>query len=212
MAKYLIQSESLTAIADEIRVLSGTEEAMSLNTMESHISEANANVDTEADLIAQISSALEGKTGSGGQVDWSENEDAIINRTISGEYSNDRLQSVGSCAFAICTKLTAVSFPNCTSIGDSAFYYCDNLTVVSFPNCINIGSYAFARCLNLKSLYLTGSSICKLSNSNAFSYTPIGGYSTSAGTYGSIYVPTSLLTSYKAATNWTYFSSRFVGI
>jgi hypothetical protein len=48
--------------------------------------------------------------------------------------------------------------------------------------------------------------------SNAFSSTPIGGYSTSAGTYGSIYVPTSLLTSYKNATNWTYFSSRFVGI
>ena len=63
---------------------------------------------------------------------------------------------------------------------------------------------------NFKYLYLTGSSLCKLSNSNAFSSTPIGGYSASAGTYGSIYVPASLLTSYQTATNWAYFSSRFV--
>lgn len=66
MAEMLIQSESLTAIADKIRVLSGTEDTMSLNAMESHVGEANTNVDTEADLIAQISSALEGKAGGGG--------------------------------------------------------------------------------------------------------------------------------------------------
>lgn len=49
-------------------------------------------------------------------------------------------------------------------------------------------------------------------NSNAFSSTPIGGYRTYAGQYGSIYVPTSMLTTYKTASNWSYFSSRFVGI
>jgi hypothetical protein len=64
----------------------------------------------------------------------------------------------------------------------------------------------------LTSLYLTGSSLCTLAHSNAFGSTPIGGYSASTGTYGNIYVPTSLLTSYQNATNWTYFSSRFVGI
>jgi hypothetical protein len=32
------------------------------------------------------------------------------------------------------------------------------------------------------------------------------------GYFGSIYVPTSLLASYKTANNWTYFSSRFVGV
>lgn len=65
MAKMLIQSESLTAIADKIRVLSGTEDAMSLNAMESHVGEANTDVATEADLIEQIASALEGKAGGG---------------------------------------------------------------------------------------------------------------------------------------------------
>lgn len=66
MAEMLIQSESLVAIADKIRVLSGTEEAMGLDAMVTHVGEANTNVDTEAELIAQISSVLEGKAGSGG--------------------------------------------------------------------------------------------------------------------------------------------------
>ena len=120
--------------------------------------------------------------------------------------------TIGNSAFYSCSSLTTASFPNATTIGIYAFYSCTSLTTASFPSATNIGSYAFRDCYNLKSLYLTGSSVCKLSASNAFSSTPIGGYSTSAGTYGSIYVPTSLLTSYKAATNWTYFSSRFVGI
>lgn len=59
-------NSKMTALADEIRVLSGTEEAMGLDAMKNHIGEANDNVDTEADLIAQISAALEGKAGSGG--------------------------------------------------------------------------------------------------------------------------------------------------
>ena len=123
-----------------------------------------------------------------------------------------KVTSIGSDAFYKCSNLTTVSFPVATSIGDYAFFNCYPLTTVSFPKATSIGNAAFHSCRNLISLYLAGSSICKLSNSNAFMYTPIYGYSASAGTYGSIYVPASLLTSYKTATNWTYFSSRFVGI
>ena len=124
--------------------------------------------------------------------------------------SFSKLSIIGGYAFASCRSLTTVSFPVATSISVGAFYSCTSLTTVSFPVATSIGASAFRGCFNLKSLYLTGSSICTLSNSNAFSSTPIGGYSTSAGTYGSIYVPASLLTSYQTATNWTYFSSRFV--
>ena len=71
MAEMLIQSESLTSIADGIRVLSGTEDAMGLDAMATHVNTANNNVSTEADLIAQIQTALEGKAagGSGGTVE-----------------------------------------------------------------------------------------------------------------------------------------------
>ena len=120
--------------------------------------------------------------------------------------------TIGSSAFAYCSGLTTASFPAAAYINGYAFASCSSLTSVSFPVCTYITSYAFAYCFNLKSLYLTGSSLCKLSNSNAFTSTPIGGYSTSAGTYGSIYVPASLLTQYQTATNWAYFSSRFVAI
>ena len=140
---------------------------------------------------------------------------------------------IGSGAFSFCTKLTSISFPaainiygyafyatsiteanfpKATAINGYTFYNCDDLITASFPSASLIYNYAFRQCYNLKSLYLLGSSMCALSASYAFYSTPIGGYSTSARTYGSIYVPTSLLTSYKAATNWTYFSSRFVGI
>ena len=120
--------------------------------------------------------------------------------------------TIGGSAFRYCTSLTTASFPVATSIGSQAFLNCTSLTTVSFPDATSIGNAAFRQCYNLKSLYLTGSSLCRLNHSTAFTSTPIGGYSTSAGTYGSIYVPTSLLTSYQTATNWTYFSSRFVGV
>jgi hypothetical protein len=61
MAEMLVQSESLTSIADKIRVLSGTESAMGLDDMANHVGEANTDVATEADLIVQIAGALEGK-------------------------------------------------------------------------------------------------------------------------------------------------------
>jgi hypothetical protein len=45
---------------------------------------------------------------------------------------------------------------------------------------------------------------------NVFNSTPISNYSASAGRFGSIYVPASLLTEYQTASRWSYFSSRFV--
>lgn len=227
-----IKVEELTSIANAIRRKTGKDD---LIEFENFVSEIDSIKSGDSD--EQI-------------------EDAIISRTISGSYFNDRVTTIGPQAFAYCDGLTTVSSPAVTIIGDHAFNDCRNLTTANFPAATTIGSYAFYscsnlttvsfpaatsisinafydcrslttvsfpvatiiyssafyRCYNLKSLYLTGSNLCKLSKSNAFESTPIGGYSTSAGTYGSIYVPTSLLTSYQKATNWTYFSSRFVGI
>ena len=126
--------------------------------------------------------------------------------------SFSKCTTIGSAAFSTCTKLTTISFPVCTTIFWNAFRGCTSLTTASFPKCKTISSYVFPNCTRLTSLYLTNSSVATLGNSTAFSSTPIGGYSATAGKFGSIYVPSSLLASYKVATNWTYFSSRFVGI
>lgn len=116
-------------------------------------------------------------------------------------------------AFFRCSSLTTVEFPKCSLIRGSAFLSCINLSEAVFQTCTQINSYAFSSCTRLISLRLTGSSVVTLSNSNAFSSTPIAGYTVDTdGALGSIYVPSSLLTNYQTADNWSFFSDRFVGI
>jgi hypothetical protein len=106
--------------------------------------------------------------------------------------------TIGIEAFAHCGLKTA-SFPECTTIGSRAFDGCGKLSSLSFPKCTTIENEAF--CSALQSLYLMGSSICNLLYVGAIDRS-----------YTNIYVPKSLLTSYKTATNWTYLSSRIFGI
>ena len=113
--------------------------------------------------------------------------------------------SIGVNAFYDCFNLTSVSFPACTSIGANAFIHCSGLTSVSFPACTLIGKDAFMFCSGLTSIYLMNSVLCTLSNSDVFFNTNIW------SNKGSIYVPRSLVASYKAATNWAYFSNRIFG-
>ena len=121
--------------------------------------------------------------------------------------------SIKNYTFTGCQILATVSIPLCTNIGSYAFSSCYSLATVSFPLCTSISSYAFIRCFSLVSLYLTGSSVVNLLNSNAFSSTPIGGYTYyTGGVYGNVFVPSSLYSTYIASTNWIYFSSRFVSI
>ena len=136
--------------------------------------------------------------------------------------------SVGNNAFQSCTSLSQVSLPVCSHIGDSAFYGCLSLTQMSLPmcsyidnnafcNCISlsevslpicnyIGVYAFRSCNSLSIITIGYSGVCSLNNSNAFSNTQI------TSSTGSIYVPTSLVDSYKSATKWSYFSTQIFPI
>ena len=118
--------------------------------------------------------------------------------------------TIGYNAFIGCRNLVSVSFPNCISIHYRGFPMCNKLTSISLPNCIHIGSQTFKDCYNLSQVYLTGLSLCKLNNSDAFDSTPFTGYSSYFSGTPYIYVPESLVTSYQTATNWTYFSSMIV--
>lgn len=68
MAEYLIQDTSLTALADEIRELSGTTTPKSLDAMTSDVDAANTEIAEQAELLNQIATALEGKAGNPGGV------------------------------------------------------------------------------------------------------------------------------------------------
>ena len=117
---------------------------------------------------------------------------------------------VGNYAFAHCYSLTSLNLSHVTYIGDYAFYRCSSLTTVNLPQVSYIGSSAFFSCNNLFSLYLLSNSIVSLGNTDTFNYTPIS--TAISGIYGSIYVPSSLYSTYLTTNNWSNFSSRFVSM
>ena len=112
--------------------------------------------------------------------------------------------SVGYSAFNRCSNLSSINLSACTSIGNYAFQNCALLTTVNLPACTSIETGAFQNCTSLTSIILSGSTVCSLGNISAFSDTPI-----ESGT-GYIYVPANLVDTYKAATNWSTYSSRIV--
>lgn len=116
----------------------------------------------------------------------------------------ESVTSIGSYAFDICTNLSSVSIPLATTIYTGAFRFCSALQQIEVPYAELIGSLAFSYCTHLETVIigLSASSVCTLAHSNAFTGTSSLSY---------IYVPSSLVESYKTATNWTYFSSIIYG-
>ena len=78
----------------------------------------------------------------------------LIDRSISGAYTNETVTSIGRSAFYNCFALTAVDFPAVTSIGVSAFSGCYNLTTANFPVATKVDNYAFNSCSELATVGL----------------------------------------------------------
>ena len=114
--------------------------------------------------------------------------------------------SIGANAFEDCRSLSQVSLPMCSSIGGNAFEDCRSLSQVSLPMCRYIGANVFRNCSSLSIITIGYSGVCSLNSSNAFSNAQI------TSSTGSIYVPTSLVDSYKSAKNWSYFSTQIFPI
>lgn len=123
------------------------------------------------------------------------------------EISLNSCIEIGNAAFSYCYSLSSVFAPVCEYIGSYAFGECSSLTTVSFPMCKSIKTAAFWYCSRLSRLYLKGPNLVVLESSHALAGTIIN-----SSTSGKIYVPSSLYYSYKSATNWVYFSSRFVSV
>ena len=94
-----------------------------------------------------------------------------------------------------------IKLSNATSIGERAFYSYGSLTSASFPKATSIGSNAFNSCRNLTTIYVgtNTSTVCTLSSTSAFS---------GCTKLANIYVPASLVNSYKSATNWSSYASK----
>lgn len=132
--------------------------------------------------------------------------------------------SIQQAAFQACSSLSQISLPNCTYIGKMAFQgaglqtldlpkllkidqvqtfaYCSSLSQVHLSVCSFIANYAFAFCADGMSLYLYSTAVCSLGGSAVF-------YSMSDF---NIYVPSSMVESYKAANYWSDFSAQIFSI
>lgn len=111
-------------------------------------------------------------------------------------------------AFYNCSKLTNLNFPLATSIPTNCFYTCGGVTKADFGAAKSIAANAFAYCDSLSTLILRRTdAICTLANTtNALKNTPI-----ESGT-GYVYVPSALVDTYKAATNWATYANQFRAI
>ena len=112
--------------------------------------------------------------------------------------------SIDTYTFYNCSSLSSVSIPSSvTSIGSSAFYNCHSLSSVSIPSSVtSIGNSAFSSCYGMAIYDFTNhTSVPTLVSTNAFSSIPSDCV---------IKVPSSLLSTWKSATNWSTYASKIV--
>ena len=132
--------------------------------------------------------------------------EAFMNNTTIQTVNLPYATTVGYSAFQSCISLTQVSLPVCSYIDEYAFYRCSSLSQTSLPVCSYIGDTAFGNCRSLSIITLGYSSVCSLGSSTVFIGTKI------TSSIGSIYVPTSLVSDYQSAPNWSYYSTQIFPI
>ena len=113
-------------------------------------------------------------------------------------------------AFSYLTTCTEYSLPKLQYIRSSCFYSNYHISTLTLPSASNISAYAFRYCSSLMSLYLPGSSVPTLQNATVFANMPMS--VAVGGVYGSIYVPSSMVATYKAAAYWSTYKNRIVAI
>lgn len=209
-----------TALLNKLDTMGGLDES-GLNTDLAQIS-ARVYVDQIGPAALSRAAKYVGLTVEYGEIVL--NSARLVERTLSGDYTNDRVTKIGGYAFTGCSGLTGVNMPvatqidsyafrDCrelsyvylpkvTTIEQNAFYYTSKLTLVDLPIAKSISAAAFMSG-GLETLILRkNDGVCALASTNAFSMTGI------ANDTGYIYVPRAFVDSYKAATNWSTYAEQ----
>lgn len=117
----------------------------------------------------------------------------------------DGVTSIGNSSFRNCNAITSLEIPRgLTSIPTYAFYNCNLMTVFRALGDISIiNNYAFSGATVLERFELPNvTSVPTLNNTNIFRDTPI------ANGTGYVYVPDSLVDSFKTASNWSTYADQ----
>ena len=121
---------------------------------------------------------------------------SLIDRSITEFKDNVLTTNLKSYAFGYCTNLKEVRLPKVTGNVDGyAFSYCTNLETVEFCENVTFTYGVFTGANNMKALILRSNQICK----------DISGSKLTGTCY--IYVPSSLVESYKTASYWKSHAS-----
>ena len=105
---------------------------------------------------------------------------------------------------------SSIDVTNARWIGSNAFANCSMLESISLPKVIKIYSGAFDNCTKLSKITLNENVVCTLGNP-VFNMTPIAN-STLLGYWGSVFVPSQLVSYYQVETNWVSISDRITSI
>lgn len=112
--------------------------------------------------------------------------------------------NINGAAFQNCNTLTSINLPSVTTMNSAVFYNCKSLITADFSAITNFTGGVFANCTALKTVIIRNNTMCTLGTTSAFS-----GCTLINGTGGYIYVPSSLIDTYKTATNWVTYASKF---
>lgn len=122
-------------------------------------------------------------------------------------WDNDTVASIAPYAFYRQNGLTTVR-TSATSIGAHAFERCENLKTVDLTASgqVTIGTQAFYYTFGIEAIIIRSNSVAQLSSLSIFPDEPFG-----TG-IAAVYVPDSLVDSYKVASNWYLVADRIMPI
>lgn len=163
----------LTSVANAIRTKGGT----------------SASLAFPADFVSAIAAIPSGGASQ---------EDAILDGSISGMYSNHNITYLREQALRACGQITGVCFPAITSAGAEALESMSALLVADLGQLGNIPQRFFQSSAKLATIILRKTTICTNSHTNIFQGTKYA----NGGAGGDIYVPSNLISSYQSSTNW----------
>lgn len=119
-------------------------------------------------------------------------------------YANfPKLETLGTHAFRGCSSLTNMVLSSCTRLNNTSFQAASALESIDLPVANYLGNGVFLNCTALSTVIIRSDKVCSLNNVSSFQGTPI-----ESGT-GYIYVPSSLVASYKSASNWSNYANQF---
>ena len=222
--KVYVTKNKLTAIADAIRTKGGTSAALTLDQMPAAVNAIPSGGGGEDNLKHRISgdSAYGYTNAQIVQVlEYSFAYDMALNHIslpavtsirkwgfyytpqLAEDVSFPALEYMDNEAFSS-SSITGFTAPKIISINTGCFNYCSGLRFIDVGSAdrstqIYIGSNAISNVPAFERLIIRNSSVARLASSNSLN---VGSSLTG------IYVPDSLVDSYKAATNWSAYADK----